>query len=142
MPEFEVKPSRRLLNRKSFYPLESNPELFTKLIHDLGVSPSLAFYDVLSVDEPDLLAFIPRPCYALVLVFITSDTYEKQKQEAEAARERYQGSGEDEPVVWYRQTIYNACGLYGILHGVSNGPPRSYISQSRQYRYLCPQHLT
>ena len=42
-------------SRKAFYPLESDPELFTTLVHDLGLAPTLAFHDVLSIDEPDLL---------------------------------------------------------------------------------------
>lgn len=119
--------------RKSFYPLESDPQLFTELAHNLGVSSSLAFHDVLSIDDPELLAFIPRPVYALVLLFIrTTGVYDRQKEEAEAKREDYTGSGEDEAVVWYKQTIYNACGLYGILHAVSNGPARTYISEQPQ----------
>ena len=117
--------------RKSFYPLESDPELFTQLAHDLGLSPTLAFHDVLSTDDPELLAFIPRPVHALVLCFFVSHVYEKQIDETEAARGDYAGSGEDEPVVWYRQTIYNACGLYGILHAISNGTARAHISKWR-----------
>ena len=48
------------LYHKHFIPLESNPELFTQLIYQLGGRPSLAFEDVFSLDDPDLLAFITR----------------------------------------------------------------------------------
>lgn len=116
--------------RKHFIPLESNPEVFTQLIHQLGVSTSLAFHDVLSIDDPDLLALIPRPALALVLVFPTSTAYEEQKAKDEISRDDYVGSGDEEPVMWYRQTINNACGLYGILHAVSNGDARHFISES------------
>lgn len=34
---------------------------------------------------------------------------------------------EEEPVMWFRQTINNACGLYAILHAISNGEARKYI---------------
>jgi len=115
--------------RKHYIPLESNPELFTRLIHQLGVSTSLAFQDVLSIDDHDLLAFIPRPVLALVLVFPTSDTYESQKAKEEALVQAYHGSGKDENVIWFKQTINNACGLYGILHSVSNGDARHHISK-------------
>ena len=115
--------------RKHYIPLESNPELFTRLIHKLGVSTSLAFQDVLSIDDPDLLAFIPRPVLALVLVFPTSDSYESQKTKEEALVQPYHGSGKDENVIWFKQTINNACGLYGILHSVSNGDARFHISE-------------
>lgn len=112
---------------KSYIPLECNPNLFTQLIHKLGVSSSLAFHDVLSIDDPDLLAFTPRPALALVLVFPTSTIYEEQKAREEASTEIYQGSGEGESVMWFKQTIHNACGLYGILHAVSNGEARKAI---------------
>ncbi|TFK37307.1 ubiquitin C-terminal hydrolase L3 [Crucibulum laeve] len=115
-------------HRKHYLPLESNPDVFTQLIHRLGVSKNLVFQDVYSLDDPDLLSFIPRPALALVLVFPTAtETYEKEKAAREAAREEYHGKGEEEDVVWYRQTINNACGLYGILHAVSNGPAHLFI---------------
>jgi ubiquitin carboxyl-terminal hydrolase L3 len=115
--------------RKHYIPLESNPMVFTQLIHKLGVSTSLAFHDVLSIDDPDLLAFIPRPALALVLVFPTSAAYEEYKAKEEISRDDYISSGEDERVMWYKQTINNACGLYGILHAVSNGDAGDIISK-------------
>jgi ubiquitin carboxyl-terminal hydrolase L3 len=115
--------------RKHYIPLESNPDVFTHLIHKLGVSTSLAFQDVLSIDDLDLLAFVPRPVLALILVFPTSDTYERQKAKEEALVQAYSGSGKDENVIWFKQTINNACGLYGILHSVSNGDARQYIGE-------------
>lgn len=118
-------------HRKSFFPLESHPAVFTEVTHGLGVSSSLVWADVLSIDEPDVLAMTPRPALALVLVFPSTPTYRSQKEEDEAKREAYTGKGEDEPVVWWKQTIYNACGLYGILHSISNGPARQYIRERR-----------
>ncbi|KAH9845150.1 putative ubiquitin carboxyl-terminal hydrolase isozyme L3 [Teratosphaeria destructans] len=115
-------------NRKRFIPLENNPEVMSSLLHTLGLSPSLAFHDVFSIDDPDLLAFVPRPAHALLLVFPVSETYEKFRHEEDAGRAEYEGSGEGEDVVWYKQTIGNACGLMGLLHGVSNGPARSHVT--------------
>lgn len=116
-------------HRKHYIPLESNPEVFTHLINALGVY-SLEFQDVLSIDEPDLLAIVPRPVLGLILVFPTSEAYETQIAEEEAVRKEYTGSGDGEDVIWYKQTINNACGLYGILHAVSNGKARSFIGES------------
>lgn len=99
----------------------------SSLIHKLGVSESLSFSDVYSIDDPDLLAFVPRPAHALLLVFPVSDTYEKFRRQEDADKPDYEGSGSDEQVVWYKQTIGNACGLIGLLHGVSNGPARALI---------------
>ncbi len=115
---------------KHYIPLEANPVLFTQLIHQLGVSPSLEFQDVLSIDDSDLLGIIPRPVLALILIFPTSDVYEEQKAVQDAKEEEYKGYGEEEVVVWYKQTINNACGLYGILHAISNGEARNWIGTS------------
>ena len=113
--------------RKRVIPLENNPEVMSALLHKLGLSPKLAFHDVYSIDEPELLSFIPRPAYALLLVFPTNDTYEKFRNAEDENKENYQGSGPEEPVVWYKQTIGNACGLMGLLHGVSNGEARKHV---------------
>lgn len=117
---------------KHYIPLECNPDLFTQLIHKLGVSSNLIFQDVLSLD-PDMLAFVPRPVLALILVFPTSEAYEKEKTIDESVREDYRGRGEMEDVTWFRQTINNACGFYGILHAICNGEAREMIGNSKAY---------
>lgn len=97
------------------------------LLRQLGLSPSLAFHDVYSIDDPDLLAFVPRPAYALLLVFPVSETYEQFRLREDEARPEYDGSGPGEEVIWFKQTIRNACGLIGLLHGVSNGDAKNFI---------------
>ncbi|ROT41841.1 ubiquitin carboxyl-terminal hydrolase [Sodiomyces alkalinus F11] len=114
---------------QAFIPLEANPELMTTLLHKLGLSSALQIHDVYSLTDPDLLAFIPRPALALLLVFPVSATYESHRLAEDALAEEYQGRGDAEPVVWFRQTIRNACGLMGLLHAVANGPAREYIQK-------------
>ncbi|KAF9007155.1 hypothetical protein BDQ17DRAFT_1423223 [Cyathus striatus] len=115
------------MTKKHYIPLESDPEVFTHLLRSLGVS-NLAFTDVLSLDDPDLLSMVPRPVYGLVLVFPTvSKEWEAFIAAREGAREEYTGSGEGEEVVWFKQTIGNACGLYAVLHAVCNGEARGFI---------------
>jgi hypothetical protein len=97
------------------------------LVHQLGLPPSLGFTDVYSIDEPDLLAFVPRPAHALLLVFPVSKSYEASRMAEDTPLPEYTGSGSDEPVMWFKQTIRNACGLIGLLHAVSNGEVRSHI---------------
>lgn len=103
--------------KKHFIPLESNPDVFNELINLLGVSPSLRFEDVLSLDGPYVF---PRPVLALILVMPTTDGYERRNAVEDATYEE-SNSGQGEDIVWYKQTINNACGLYAILHALSNG---------------------
>ncbi|CAM1503203.1 Fc.00g079790.m01.CDS01 [Cosmosporella sp. VM-42] len=115
--------------RPAFIPLEANPQLMTTLIHKLGVSEALQMHDVYSLTDPDLLAFIPRPALALLLVFPVSAAYESHRLAEDSLNEDYHGKGESEPVVWWPQTIRNACGMMGLLHAVSNGEAKSFIEQ-------------
>jgi ubiquitin carboxyl-terminal hydrolase L3 len=97
------------------------------LVHQLGLPTTFGFTDVFSIDEPDLLAFVPRPANALLLVFPVSETYEASRVAEDSSLADYSGTGPDEPVLWFKQTIRNACGLIGLLHAVSNGEVRSHI---------------
>ncbi|KAF2454575.1 ubiquitin carboxyl-terminal hydrolase isozyme L3 [Lineolata rhizophorae] len=115
--EDEQKPER-----KTFIPLENNPEVFSHLVHKLGVSPSLGFYDVYSIDDASLLAFIPRPAHALL--FICPSAVYHRSRATEPAEAPYAGRGPTEPVIWFKQTIGHACGLIGVLHAVANGAAR------------------
>jgi ubiquitin carboxyl-terminal hydrolase L3 len=99
------------------------------LMSKLGLSPQLAFQDVWSIDDPSLLEFVPRPAHALLLIFPVSETYETFRRQEDEGKQEYAGSGPSEPVVWYKQTIGNACGLIGLLHAVSNGAAKPYIQQ-------------
>ena len=123
----QSEPSTSPRAKKFVIPLENNPEVMSDLLHRLGLSPALAFHDVFSIDDPELLAFIPRPAHALLLVFPTNATYEKFRVEEDKDKSEYTGFGSDEPIVWYKQTIGNACGLMGLLHGVSNGEARKHV---------------
>lgn len=99
----------------------------TRLAHELGLSETLQFHEVYSLTEPSLLEFLPRPAHALLLVFPVTDTYEKFRADEDSSRPEYSGSGTDEPVIWFKQTIRNACGLIGLLHAITNGGAREQI---------------
>lgn len=49
--------------------------------------------------------------------------------EEDSPKPEYKGKGAEEPVIWYKQTIRNACGLIGLLHAVSNGSSRPFIGK-------------
>ncbi|KAL8922960.1 MAG: hypothetical protein Q9172_003338 [Xanthocarpia lactea] len=116
--------------QQAFVPLENNPEVMTALVHKLGLSPSLAFHDVYSIDEPSLLEFVPRPVHALLLVFPVTSTYEDSRRTEDDPLPEYTGSGSGEEIIWFRQTIRNACGMIGLLHSACNGGAREMIAPS------------
>ena len=113
----------------------------THLVRQLGLSPNLAFHDVFSLTEPSLLSFLPRPALALLLVFPVTDTYENFRQREDLSREEYSGSGGGEEVVWFKQTIRNACGLIGLLHAVCNGDARQQIQDGSDLQKLLKQAI-
>lgn len=107
-----VKKSKRWL------PLESNPELMNKYIYTLGVGPSVTFTEIYGVD-PDLLAMVPSPVYAVISCYPISEAAEKHRAE-EAKRIEEKGQS-DSKAVWYtKQTVGNACGTVALLHAILN----------------------
>lgn len=128
--------------KKVVIPLENNPEVFTNLVHSLGVSAKLGFYDIYSLD-PELTSFVPRPVHSIIFI-APSDVYYKLHGESPdfAVQDlTYAGSGDNEPVIWYPQTIGNACGLIALLHCVSNGTAREYIQSGSLMDSLLQQAI-
>jgi ubiquitin carboxyl-terminal hydrolase L3 len=106
-----------------------------RLGYQLGIPREFSFYDVYSLHDPDLLAFVPRPVYALLVIVPITDAWAKSRVAEDAAQEWYSKSGPDEPVLWFQQTITHGCGSIGLLHCALNGPvaemikPGSYLEQ-------------
>lgn len=96
------------------------------LARKLGLSTSLQFYDVYSL-EPDFLAHIPRPCQALLVILPLTKAWDADRRAEDAGKEDYQGVGDKEPVIWFRQTIRDACGSIGMLHCAINGKTKDFI---------------
>lgn len=69
--------------------------------------------------SPELLAWIPRPIHALILL-ADRPIYFAARSAVIPTIPEYQGFGADEPVVWMKQTIGHACGLMALLHSVLN----------------------
>lgn len=101
---------------------ENNPEVMTKLGYNLGLSRELAFYDVYSLDDPDLLSLVPRPVTAVLAILPATKEWSKSRQVEDEGKGWYEGSGPHEPVLRFRQTIPGGCGLIGLLHCAFNGP--------------------
>lgn len=113
--------------KKMFTVLENNPSVMNHLAKALGMNDSLSFYDIYSLTDPDLLAFIPRPVYALLVIVPLTATWDESRTTEDADKGDYTGKGEDEPVVWFKQTIGNACGSIGLVHSLLNSGASEHI---------------
>ncbi|KAJ7355420.1 hypothetical protein DFH08DRAFT_912432 [Mycena albidolilacea] len=107
-------------------PLESNPDanysswvVLNSWSIKAGLVPSVGFGDVYGLDE-SLLAMVPQPVKAVVLLFpISPESEARRKTEDETIASK--GQPELDPtIVWIKQTISNACGTMGLIHAIAN----------------------
>lgn len=110
-----------MTDTKRVIPLESNPEIFNGLAHKIGLSPVLSFQDVYSISDPELLAFLPQPVMALIMLFPITESYERYRKQQDQIL-----ANDSKQVTWFKQTIGNGCGLYALLHILAN-LPRDFI---------------
>lgn len=97
------------------------------LAHSIGVTKELAFHDVYSLYDSDMLAMVPRPVFALLTTIPMTAAWKQERDAEDADLEWYKGAGAAEPAIWFRQTIIHGCGLIGLLHCVSNGAPSELV---------------
>ncbi|XP_076298304.1 ubiquitin carboxyl-terminal hydrolase [Lasioglossum baleicum] len=103
-------------------PLESNPEVMTKFLHQLGVPKEWSIVDVYGLEQ-DLLALVPKPVVAIILLY---PLRKKGNNTLEATEEVVEDQGTTastpiDPSVYYmKQYIHNACGTIALIHSVAN----------------------
>jgi len=91
-------------------PLESNPDIMTKFLVDMGMNPEWAVVDVIGFDA-ELLEFLPQPVVALILLYPVSKI---------DAGPNGSLDGVSSKVFYMKQTIRNACGTIALIHAVCN----------------------
>ncbi|WFD33987.1 ubiquitinyl hydrolase 1 [Malassezia cuniculi] len=102
-------------------PLEANPELFAAWCSTLGLDGARhSFYDVFGFDD-ELLAMIPQPVNALLFLFPLTDAVEERHRADDASRTPPEG------LLWFKQTIGNACGTIGLLHAIANSAAKDAV---------------
>ncbi|KAJ1975988.1 Ubiquitin carboxyl-terminal hydrolase isozyme L3, partial [Dimargaris cristalligena] len=112
--------SRGSDGRVYWVPLESNPEVMNHLLRRFGVSEAWAFNDVYGLD-PDLLALVPQPVMAVILLFPITPAYDAQYLKDGNATTMPPATAELLSDVYFmKQTIGNACGTMAILHALAN----------------------
>lgn len=114
--------------KKFFTVLENNPSVMTHLASSLGLDmSSLSFHDIYSLTNPDLLALIPRPVHALLVIIPFTPSWHAIREAEDANKPEYTGKGPNEPVLWFKQTIGNACGSIGLLHCILNSEAGDHV---------------
>ncbi len=113
----------------------------TSLAHRLGLSPAVAFHDIYSLTDPDLISIMPRPALALLFIYPLTTASDKWYAEQRAQDIDYQSSGASDPVIFYPQIITHACGLIGLLHSVTNGAA-SQIEEGSDLSKLLKQAIS
>ncbi|RIA99117.1 ubiquitin carboxyl-terminal hydrolase isozyme L3-like protein [Glomus cerebriforme] len=126
--------------KSKWLPLESNPQVMSNYVHKLGVSQAWAYTDVWGKClDNELLSMIPQPVKAVVFLFPITENYERDnKKDLEQIQEKKQTVSPN--VVFFRQTIPNACGTIGLLHSLANntddisiedGPLRKLLDKTK-----------
>ncbi|CAD6921436.1 unnamed protein product [Tilletia controversa] len=116
-------------NPIKWVPLEANPDTFNAWASTMGLKTSqLAYHDIFGTD-PDLLSMIPQPVQAVLLLFPINEAIAAfRRGQDEGRQELTTPEAGDPPLLWFKQTIGNACGTIGLLHSIASSPyARSHI---------------
>jgi ubiquitin carboxyl-terminal hydrolase L3 len=117
--------------------LESNPDVFNLWAKRAGlVTKQARFVDIYGLDE-ELLAMVPKPVKAVVLLFPIDDEGDARRKAEDEKIAREGQPGVDNTILWIKQTIGNACGTIGLIHALANsgvtltptGPLQEFIFQ-------------
>lgn len=115
-------------------PLESNPEVMNKFLAGMGVPESVKVCDVLGLDS-ELLAMVPRPVYALLLLYpLTSKSEEFMAQQESGIESAGQDLSED--LYYMKQFVGNACGTVALMHAVANSTDKIELADGALKEFL------
>eukprot|EP00467_Chlorarachnion_reptans_P025402 CAMPEP_0114506358 /NCGR_PEP_ID=MMETSP0109-20121206/11385_1 /TAXON_ID=29199 /ORGANISM="Chlorarachnion reptans, Strain CCCM449" /LENGTH=732 /DNA_ID=CAMNT_0001684941 /DNA_START=785 /DNA_END=2980 /DNA_ORIENTATION=+ len=119
----ENEKTKKVVTRKNWLPLESDPVPITRYMEKLGIdAKKWQFHDVFDL-SPQGTMHIPTPILAVMLLFPLSEQSEKIRKEQE---EKIKSSNTKPPTNVYhvKQTVGNACGTIALLHAVMNNVER------------------
>ncbi|KAI9264177.1 ubiquitin C-terminal hydrolase uCHL1 [Phascolomyces articulosus] len=122
--------------RISWIPLELNPDVWNKLIHENGVDKTWAFNDIYGFD-PESLGLIPQPVSAIIFVYPTMTETDLKFRKQEEQRILKEGQFLGPNVMHFKQTIYNACGMMALIHLLANN--RALLTGPGVFREIVEQ---
>jgi ubiquitin carboxyl-terminal hydrolase L3 len=118
----------------SWIPLESNPAVMNKFLHNLGVSNDWEICDVFGLG-PDELAIVPRPVASVILLFPYNEAYQKRKQDEELNL-KDKGQQVSDDIYFIKQFVHNACGTMALIHSVANNRDKVVLNDGILKRFL------
>ncbi|KAF8765510.1 hypothetical protein HU200_008659 [Digitaria exilis] len=105
---------------KRWIPLESNPDVMNQFMWGLGVPEEVQFCDVYGLDD-ELLAMVPQPVLAVILLYPLTSLDEEEKEESGSSGASTAGGKDlNKKVYFTKQTVGNACGTVGVIHAIGN----------------------
>lgn len=119
-------------------PLESNPDVMTKYLHQVGVSEKWSISDIFGLED-ELLDYVQKPVKAVIFLYPITENSEKYcSEENQALEENSQKLPED--LYFIRQYVSNACGTIALIHAIANIPDieindgffKDFIEKSRK----------
>ncbi|KAA8526024.1 hypothetical protein F0562_007876 [Nyssa sinensis] len=100
---------------KRWLPLEANPDVMNQFLWGLGLPEVEAeCYDVYGLDE-ELLEMVPKPVLAVLFLYPLTSQSEEERILQDSVKKETSGK-----VYFMKQTVGNACGTIGLLHGIGN----------------------
>jgi len=117
-------------------PLESNPEVINKYVNKIGINTDkYEFIDIYGLDS-ELLAMVPRPCIAVLLLFPVTKIYQEYRQkQIENQRNLIQKLSPN--LYFTKQTVQNACGTVALIHALANNTEVLNIDNEQAFgKYL------
>lgn len=99
-----------------------------------------AFVDIYGLDD-ELLSMVPQPVEAVLCLFPVTNEYEKKRLEEDSKQAPFVGPEKEGEVIWFKQTIGNACGTIGLLHSIANTSASKTLSASSPFAELLKDAL-
>lgn len=117
-------------SKPRWMPLEGNPEVLNKYIRNLGVkNEDYEFVEVIGFDD-DLLAFVPQPVSAVLLIFPITEQHEQHRQK-ELEEATHTPTDHSQAIYFLKQTVGNACGSIAVIHSIANNLDQFQLDQHR-----------
>ncbi|VDN18401.1 unnamed protein product [Gongylonema pulchrum] len=108
--------------------------LILQFMHKVGVEEGVRCVDVYGF-ENDLLEFIPRPCYAVLLCFPDIDKVNEIMKPV-YAKMKESGSAVPNDVFFMKQKISNACGTFALIHSLANNRDKICLGDGSLKKWL------